>query len=129
MSEPVRPAGVAQSDQGAPGPGEARLLASGALVQRWRRRSGLLALLVIVTILARRLSVAELGAYGLVASLAGYLLVLRNSVARSAVRAMAAAAEPGERARMFSRGGGAVRGGRARHRAADRPGRASRSPR
>ena len=32
-------------------------------------------LLVIVTVLARRLSVAELGAYGLVASLAGYLLV------------------------------------------------------
>ena len=45
---------------------------------------------------------AELGAYGLVASLAGYLLVLRNSVAASAVRAMAAALEPEERARMFS---------------------------
>ena len=41
---------------------------------------------------------AELGAYGLVASLAGYLLVLRNSVASSAVRAMAGAAEPEERA-------------------------------
>ena len=45
---------------------------------------------------------AELGAYGLVASLAGYLLVLRNSVAASAVRAMAAATEPRERARVFS---------------------------
>jgi O-antigen/teichoic acid export membrane protein len=53
-------------------------------------------------VLARRLSVAELGAYGLVASLAGYLLVLRNSVANSAVRAMAAAAGSQERARMFS---------------------------
>jgi O-antigen/teichoic acid export membrane protein len=98
----VRPAGVAQSDQGAPGPGEARLLASGALVQALAQASGLVALLVIVTILARRLSVAELGAYGLVASLAGYLLVLRNSVAASAVRAMAAATEPRERARVFS---------------------------
>ena len=45
---------------------------------------------------------AELGAYGLVVSLAGYLLVLRNSVAASAVRAMAAATEPRERARVFS---------------------------
>ena len=73
------------------GPGEARLLASGALLQQVAQASGLVALLVIVTLLARRLSVAELGAYGLVASLAGYLLVLRNSVASSAVRAMAAA--------------------------------------
>ena len=52
-----------------------------------------------MTILARRLSVAELGAYGLVASLAGYLLVLRNSVASSAVRAMAGAVDRDERGR------------------------------
>jgi O-antigen/teichoic acid export membrane protein len=100
--QPVRPAGVAQSHEGAPGPGEARLLASGALVQQLAQASGLVALLVIVTVLARRLSVAELGAYGLVASLAGYLLVLRNSVASSAVRAMAGALDRAERARMFS---------------------------
>jgi O-antigen/teichoic acid export membrane protein len=86
----VRRAGVAQSEDGAPGPGEARLLASGALLQQIAQGAGLLVLLTIVTILARRLSIAELGAYGLVASLAGYLLVLRNSVASSAVRAMAA---------------------------------------
>jgi O-antigen/teichoic acid export membrane protein len=98
----VRPAGVAPSDPGAPGPGEARLLASGALVQQIAQAAGLLVLLVIVTVLARRLTVAELGAYGLVATLAGYLLVLRNSVAASAVRAMAGAADPGERARVFS---------------------------
>lgn len=97
----MRPAGVAQSDQGAPGPGEARLLASGALVQGIAQGAGLLTLLAIVTVLARRLSVAELGAYGLVASLAGYLLVLRNSVGGSAVRAMAAT-PAGERAQMFS---------------------------
>jgi O-antigen/teichoic acid export membrane protein len=93
-SKPVRPAGVAQS--------EARLLASGALLQQVAQGAGLLALLTIVTILARRLSVSELGAYGLVASLAGYLLVLRNSVASSAVRAMAAAVEPAERRMVFS---------------------------
>jgi O-antigen/teichoic acid export membrane protein len=84
------------------GPGEARLLASGALLQQVAQASGLLALLVIVTLLARRLdSVAELGAYGLVASLAGYLLVLRNSVASAAVRAMAGAAEGAQRAGVF----------------------------
>jgi O-antigen/teichoic acid export membrane protein len=92
---------VAESGAAAPGPGEARLLASGALVQQAAQASGLLALLVVVTLLARRLSVSELGAYGLVASLAGYLMVLRNSVAAAAVRAMAAAG-PGERARTFT---------------------------
>src|SRR5918999_5738471 len=100
--QPVRPAGVAQSEEGAPGPGEARLLASGALVQQLAQASGLIVLLVIVTVLARRLSVAELGAYGLVASLAGYLLVFRNSLAASAVRAMAAVEGPGERGLVFS---------------------------
>jgi O-antigen/teichoic acid export membrane protein len=98
----VRRGGVAQSREDRRGRGEARLLASGVLVQQIAQASGLLALLVIVTVLARRLSVAELGAYGLVASLAGYLLVLRNSVASSAVRAMAGTTEAGERARMFS---------------------------
>src|SRR5215211_4306012 len=85
------------------GPGEARLLASGALLQQLAQASGLLALLVIVTLLARRLdSVAELGAYGLVASLSGYLLVLRNSVASSAVRAMAGAPAGEERTQAFA---------------------------
>src|SRR3954471_14864514 len=83
------------------GSGEARLVASGALLQQVAQASGLLALLVIVTLLARDLEVAELGAYGLVASLAGYLLVLRNSVASAAVRAMAVAAEGDERASVF----------------------------
>jgi len=85
------------------GSGEARLLASGAVLQQLAQGYGLLTLLAIVTLLARRLdSVAELGTYGLVSSLSGYLLVLRNSVASSAVRAMAAAVEPGERGRVFA---------------------------
>jgi O-antigen/teichoic acid export membrane protein len=83
-------------------PGEARLLASGALLQQAAQASGLVVLLVIVTVLARRLSVAELGSYGLVASLAGYLLVFRNSLASSSVRAMAAVPEPAERGGVFS---------------------------
>jgi O-antigen/teichoic acid export membrane protein len=83
------------------GPGEARLVASGALLQQVAQGSGLVALLVIVTLLARRLTVSELGAYGLVASLSGYLLVLRNSVASAAVRAMAGAEEGEERTSVF----------------------------
>jgi O-antigen/teichoic acid export membrane protein len=98
----VRDAGVAQGEEQARSRGEARLIASGALLQQAAQAAGLLALLAIVTLLARRLSVAELGTYGLVASLAGYLLVIRNSVATSAVRAMAGAVSPDERARMFS---------------------------
>ena len=98
----MRPAGVAPPDEGAPGPGEARLLASGALLQGIAQGAGLLALLTIVTVLARRLSVSELGTYGLTATLAGYLLVLRNSVASAAVRAMASATDPAERSRVFA---------------------------
>jgi len=93
--------GVAQSGEDAPGRGEARLLASAAILQQAAQVSGLLALLTVVTLLARRLSVIELGAYGLVASLAGYLLVLRNSVASSAVRAMAGALERDRRTTVF----------------------------
>ena len=84
------------------GPDEARLVASGALLQWVAQGSGLLALLIIVTLLARRLDdVAELGAYGLIASLSGYLLVIRNSVASAAVRAMAGADEGEERDSVF----------------------------
>ena len=97
----MSPAGVAPPDEAAPGPGEARLLASGVVLQQIAQTSGLVVLLVIVTLLARRLSPAELGAYGLVASLSGYLLVLRNSVASAAVRAMAGAEEGDERTSVF----------------------------
>ena len=61
-----------------------------------------MALLVVITVLARHLTPAELGAYGLVASLAGYLLVLRNSVAAAAVRAMAARHRAADRSRTFA---------------------------
>ena len=98
----MHPARVAPSEEGEPERGEARLLASGVLIQQVAQASGLVVLLVVVTLLARELRPAELGAYGLVASLAGYLLVLRNSVASAAVRAMAAALDREERGRMFS---------------------------
>lgn len=82
--------------------GQARALASGSILQQAAQVGGLVALLAIVTVLAHRLSVEELGAYGLMSSLAGYLLVMRNSVANAAVRAMASAADDRERAESFS---------------------------
>lgn len=102
QDSPAVASGSAPPAAGATPAGQARLLASGSLLQQVAQASGLVALLVIVTVLARRLSVAELGAYGLLSSLAGYLLVARNSVANSAVRAMAMASDDTARSESFS---------------------------
>ena len=64
--------------------------------------TGLLVLLAIVTVLARRLSLTEFGVYGLLTSLAGYLLVIQNSAAGAAVRNMAAATNADARDSAFS---------------------------
>ena len=82
--------------------GEGRALAAGSATQALAQALGLLALLAIVTVLARRLSLAELGVYGLVSTLAGYLLVLHNSVSVAATQRMA---ETEDRSELF---GGAV---------------------
>jgi O-antigen/teichoic acid export membrane protein len=81
---------------------EARTLARSGLLQQVAQGSGIVVLFVIVTVLARHVSLAELGAYGLLAPLAGYLLVLRNIVAGSAVKAMVEAGDDAERGRVFS---------------------------
>jgi O-antigen/teichoic acid export membrane protein len=81
---------------------QARLVASGAIVQQAAQVTGLMVLLVVVTVLARRLSLAELGTYGLTATLAVYLLILKNSISGSAVRAMVAAEGDAEKAATFS---------------------------
>ncbi len=85
--------------------GQARLLASGSLAQQASQVTGLVAMFAILTVLARRLSLPELGIYGLLSSLAGYLLVVQNAAASAAVRAMAAARDDGERAAAFSNAG------------------------
>lgn len=84
------------------GGGQARLLASGSLVQQLAQVTGLLALFAIVTVLARRLTLEEFGVYGLLSSLAGYLLVIQNSAASAAVRNMAAATDDPGRRQAFS---------------------------
>lgn len=82
--------------------GQARLLASGSLAQQAAQVSGLLAMFAIVTVLARRLSLSELGAYGLLTSIVGYLLIVQNAGAGGTVRALAAAADEDGRDRVYS---------------------------
>jgi O-antigen/teichoic acid export membrane protein len=86
---------MAQRDQ-------ARTLAAGSLAQQAAQVTGLLAMFAIITVLARRLSLAELGAYGLLTSVAGYLLIVQNAAAGGAVRAMAGAPDDAARSAAYS---------------------------
>lgn len=70
---------------------EAHRLATGSLAQQVVQVTGLVTLFAIFTVLARPLSLPELGLYGLFNALAGYLLIVQNAAAGSSVRAMAAA--------------------------------------
>ena len=85
-----------------PRAGQAQLIASGSLVQQLSQVAGLVAMFAIITVLARRLDLDEFGVYGLLTSLAGYLLVIQNSAASAAVRNMAAATDAEGRDRSFS---------------------------
>ena len=85
-----------------PDKGQARTLAAGSLAQWAAQVTGLLSMFAIVTVLARRLSLSELGAYGLLNSLAGYLLIVQNAGAGAAVRDMAAARDQRERDAVYS---------------------------
>lgn len=78
---------------------DARRLASGSLAQQAAQVTGLLAMLAIFVVLTRQLSLAELGVYGLLNALAGYLLIVQNAAAGAAVRAMAAAPDASDAAR------------------------------
>jgi O-antigen/teichoic acid export membrane protein len=73
---------------------DARRLATGSIAQQAAQVTGLLTMFAIVAVLARELSLAELGAFGLLNGLAGYLLIVQNAAASAAVRTMAAA--PGD---------------------------------
>ena len=82
--------------------GRARLLASGSLFAQLSQVAGLVAIFAVITVLARRLSLAEVGVYGLLTSLAGYLLIVQNAGAGAAVRAMAVADSAERRDEAFS---------------------------
>ena len=91
------------TDPNTPGePGHARRLASGSLAQQISQVTGLLAMFAIVTVLAREYTLPEFGVYGLLASLAGYLLVVQNAAASAAVRSMSAALDDDARSTAFS---------------------------
>ena len=85
-----------------PAGGESRRLVAGSLAQQASQVTGLVAMLAIITVLARRLSLAELGVYGLLTSLVGYLLIVQNAAAGAAVRKIAASKGPAEADRAFS---------------------------
>ncbi|HEY1357957.1 MAG TPA: oligosaccharide flippase family protein [Thermoleophilaceae bacterium] len=85
-----------------PEKGQARTLAAGSLAQWTAQLTGLLSMFAIVTVLARKLSLSELGAYGLLNSLAGYLLIVQNAGAGAAVRDMAAAPDQDGRDSVYS---------------------------
>ncbi len=85
-----------------PDGGQARRVAAGALTQQIAQATGLVVLLIIITVLARRLSLAALGTYGLTATLATYLLILKNSIGGAAQRTMVEARDDDERAAAFS---------------------------
>ena len=82
--------------------GRARLLASGSFFAQLAQVAGLVAIFAVITVLARRLSLAEMGVYGLLSSLAGYLLIVQNAGAGAAVRAMAVADSAERRDEAFS---------------------------
>jgi O-antigen/teichoic acid export membrane protein len=84
------------------GQGEGRRLARGSLAQQASQVTGLLTMFAIITVLARQLSLAELGAYGLLTSLLGYLLIVQNAAAGAAVRTIAASPDRAAAGRAFS---------------------------
>lgn len=82
--------------------GEGRRIARGALAQQAAQVVGVLGMLTAVTVLGRTLPLREFGVYGLILSIASYLLVVQASVEGAAVRAIGAARGEEERGRVFS---------------------------
>lgn len=86
----------------APGVIEHRV-ARGAVLQQVSQVWGTACMVLLITVLGRRLRLAEFGVYGLFVSVSGYLLLVQLSIEGAAVRAIAAAREDLEkRERVFS---------------------------
>jgi O-antigen/teichoic acid export membrane protein len=79
-----------------------RRLATGAIAQPVTLAIGTVTMLGVVTILARRLSLTELGVYGLLISIPAYLLVAQSSVEVAAIKGLAQADAQEERDRVFT---------------------------
>jgi O-antigen/teichoic acid export membrane protein len=79
-----------------------RRLAIGALAQQLSGVASALAMFVAITVLARRLSLGELGTYGLLVSFATYLIFVQGSIEIAAVKAIAEASDQRRRDQAFS---------------------------
>ncbi|MCW3002653.1 MAG: rane protein involved in the export of O-antigen and teichoic acid, partial [Conexibacter sp.] len=80
-----------------------RHIARGALLQQFCQVWGTLCMLLVATILGRRLSLDAFGVYGLLISLTAYLITVQVSVEAAAVRALAEAeSDPSRRGEVLS---------------------------
>ena len=94
---------TAPETQFPPDPGShERAIAGGAVAQQASQIVGVVAMLVVVTVLGRTLSLSEFGVYGLLISIAAYVLIVQISVEGATVRAVASALDQEERDRVFS---------------------------
>ena len=94
-----------RSSEAAPGkatPGAAeRHVARGALVQQVAQVFGTLVMLGVITLLGRTLTLSEFGVYGLLISVASYLLIVQLSVESAVVRAISSRTSERERAVVY----------------------------
>lgn len=80
------------SEAAAPG-AEERRIARGAVLQQGSQIWGALCMLVVATVLGRSLTLSEFGVYGLLLSLAAYVVTVQFTVEAAAVRAIAGAGD------------------------------------
>ena len=62
-----------------------RRVARGAVLQQVSQVWGTACMLLLITVLARRLRLSEFGVYGLFVSVTGYLLLVQSSIEGAAV--------------------------------------------
>jgi O-antigen/teichoic acid export membrane protein len=79
-----------------------RHIARGTIAQQIAQVYGALAMLAVITLLARHLSLSEFGLYGLLISVSAYVLLLQTSVSGAAIRAIAGAPDAEGRDRVYS---------------------------
>jgi O-antigen/teichoic acid export membrane protein len=77
-------------------------LAVSTLAQQVAQVVGVLAMFVAITILARRLTLSEFGAYGLLLSFTTYVLFVQTSIETAAVKAIAEAVDERARDQAFT---------------------------
>src|ERR1700722_8709131 len=103
--DPVRALVTDSPPQAEPAPqsgSHERHLAAGSAAQQVTLITSMVTGFVVVTVLARRLSLSEFGAYGLLISLPAYLVFAQGSIETVVVRAIAQARDEQDRDRAFT---------------------------